>query len=101
MSKNAAVRIKRRFVSCEIKLISIRRVARSVETKPAKKVLFPTSPNKVQVQTTSNKVSFTSSGREREVTNLTGLRPTVSMVGYTAAFSCFCCFAGISNMYKH
>ena len=92
MSKNAAVRIKRRLSRARSNSLS---VARSVETKPAKEVLFPTSPPQDQTRFPLPVAAG------REVTSLTGLRPTVSMVGYTAAFRCFCCFAGISNMYKH
>ena len=93
MSKNAAVRIKRRLSRARSN--SLLSVARSVETKPAKEVLFPTSPPQDQTRFPLPVAAG------REVTSLTGLRPTVSMVGYTAAFRRFCCFAGISNMYKH
>ena len=92
MSKNAAVRIKRRLSRARSN--SLLSVARSVETKPAKEVLFPTSPPQDQTRFPLPVAAG------REVTSLTGLRPTVSMVGYTAAFRCFC-LAGISNMYKH
>ena len=49
-------------------------VARSLETKPAKKALFPTSPPQDPTRFPSPVTA------ERVVTSLTGLPPTVSMV---------------------
>ena len=76
MSKNATVRIKR-GLGC-IRSNSGVCVARSLEMKPAKKALFPTSPPQDQTRFPSPVMAG------REVTSLTGLPPTVLMVGYTA-----------------
>ena len=79
MSKNAAVRIKRGLSRARPN--SGVSVARSLETKPAKKALFLTSPSQDR---TRFPLPVTAG---REVTSLTGLPPTVSMVGYTAGVS--------------
>ena len=76
MSKNAAVHIKRGLSRARSN--SGVSVARSLETKPAKKALFPTSPPQDQTRFPSPVTAG------REVTSLTGLPPTVSMVGNTA-----------------
>jgi len=50
---------------------------RSLEAKLVKKALFPANPPEDQTK-------FPSPGTAREIASLTGLPPTVSMVGYTA-----------------
>ncbi len=48
-----------------------------LETKPAKKAQFPTNPAQDQTR-------FPLPVTAREIASLTGLPPTISMVGYTA-----------------
>ena len=70
MSKNAVVRIKRGLSRDQTQ-------EGSLEATPVKKALFPTNPPQDQTR-------FPSPVTAREVTSLTGLPSTVSMVEYTA-----------------
>ena len=95
MARNAVVRIKRGLSRAKSNSEGIcREIARNVTGEE--------SSNSYKSTSRSNKVSLASNGNRAEITSLTGLPPTISMVGYTAeAFRCFCSFAGISNMCKH
>ena len=70
MSENVVVRIKRGLSRDQTQ-------EGSLEAMPVKKALFPTNPPQDQTR-------FPSPVMAREVTSLTGLPSTVSMVGYTA-----------------
>ena len=76
ISKVAAVRIKRGL--SRLRSNSEVSVTRSLETKPAKIDLFPTSPPQDQTRFPSPVTVG------RVVTSLAGLPPTVSTVKYTA-----------------
>ena len=76
MSKSASVRIKRG--SSRERTNSGVSVARLFETKPSEKAVLPTTPPQDQTRFHSPVAAG------REVTSLTGLPSTVSMVGYTA-----------------
>ena len=69
-SNNAVVRIKRGLSRDQTQ-------EGSLEATPVKKALFPTNPPQDQTR-------FPSPVTAREVTSLTGLPSTVSMIGYTA-----------------
>ena len=94
-NKNAAVRIKRGLSRARSN--SGVSVARSLETKPATKALFPTSPPQ-------NQTGFPSPVTAGAVVTKSDRLTSYSLDDWiysSKAFRCFCSFAGISNMCKH
>ena len=80
MARNAVVRIKRGLSRAKSNSEGIcREIARNVTGEE--------SSNSYKSTSRSNKVSLASNGNRAEITSLTGLPPTVSMVGYTAGVS--------------
>ena len=73
VSKNAVVHIKRGLSRDQTQEVS---AAKSLEAKPVKKAQFPTNPPPDQTR-------FPSPVTAKEMTSLTELPPTDSMVGYT------------------
>ena len=84
MSKNAAVRIKRRLSRARSNsLVSVASRDRSKRSRRRKFCLLQVQTRSKSKQDQTRFPLPVAAGRE--VTNLTGLRPTVSMVGYTVA----------------